>query len=88
MPQRNEVRIFRKVIHHGEDDGFTSNLGQSFHKIHADVLPNSRWNREGLEETSWLEVFDLVPLADLTSTDIVLDQLGGGGNMEVSPEAV
>jgi hypothetical protein len=40
VSQRNEMRILRKPVDHGEDDTLAVHPGKALDKIHGDIRPN------------------------------------------------
>jgi len=82
------VCILREAVHHGEDDGLATNLGQRLDEVHADILPDRRWHRQRLQEASRVEVFDLVSLADDAGTNEVLDGSMRVRHVEVAAQSM
>ena len=56
MSQWNKMTILAEAIHHGEDDGFAPNFGQSFHEVEPNVRPHCRRHGQRQKESRRVEV--------------------------------
>jgi hypothetical protein len=71
MAQRNEMGELREPVNHGQQNTFAMDLWQRLDEIHGGVRPNARQHRQGLQQTSSVERFSLVPLAHRTRPHVV-----------------
>jgi hypothetical protein len=74
VAEGDEVGVFRKSVHHRQDDRFAADLGKTFHEIERNVAPYAKWYRQWLQEAGRVKLASLVPLAYCTAADEVMDQ--------------
>ena len=62
VTQGDEMSHLGEAVNDGQDDRLATDPREPFHEVHGDVAPNLRWHRQGLEKTSWVEMFGIIAL--------------------------
>ena len=86
--QGDKMAVLAEAVHDGEDDRLALHLGQRLNEVDADVGPNRRWNRQGLQQPGRPEVVRLVLLAGDAGLHELLDQVAHVGEVKVPPKSV
>ena len=88
MTQGDEMSHLGEAVNDGQDDRLATDPREPFHKVHGDVAPNLRWHRQGLEKTSWVEMFGIIALTHSAATNEGADQLMKPAVVEGRPQPV